>query len=77
MDLEARLREGVPVTNVSRSLAYYSGLSTAAGLYGGDVAATARMLKHVAERMHYQIQVSFFKKSLVTAYWTSVNLYRL
>jgi hypothetical protein len=38
---------------VSHSLAYYSGLEP---MYGGDIALAARMLKHMAERTHYEIQ---------------------
>ena len=52
-DLDARLRDGVPIANVSNSLAYYSGLEP---MYGGDIALAAKMLKHMAERMHYEIQ---------------------
>ena len=54
-DLETRLRESVPVANISRSLAFYSGLEP---MYGGDIARAARMLKHMAERMNYEMQVS-------------------
>ena len=56
-DLDARLRDGVAIGNISNSLAYYSGLET---MYGGDIALAARMLKHMAERMHYEIQVTKF-----------------
>ena len=42
------------MANISRSLAYYSGLEP---VYGGDIVYAARMLKHMAERMHYEIQV--------------------
>ncbi|TRY70742.1 hypothetical protein TCAL_12812 [Tigriopus californicus] len=52
-DLDARLREGVAMANVSHSLAYYSGLQP---LFAGDLALFAQMLKHMAERMHYEIQ---------------------
>jgi len=52
-DLDARLREGVPVANISRSLAYHSGLRP---VYAGDVATAARMVKHLAERMSYEMQ---------------------
>eukprot|EP00095_Tigriopus_kingsejongensis_P003806 maker-scaffold465_size163580-snap-gene-0.18 protein:Tk03806 transcript:maker-scaffold465_size163580-snap-gene-0.18-mRNA-1 annotation:"latrophilin cirl" len=52
-DLDARLREGVAMANVSHSLAYYSGLQP---LFAGDLALFAQMLKHMSERMHYEIQ---------------------
>ena len=53
-DLDSRLREGVPIANISHSLAYYSGLEP---MYGGDITLATGMLKHMAERMHYEIQV--------------------
>lgn len=41
------------IANISHSLAYYSGLEP---VYGGDILLAARMLKLMAERMHYDIQ---------------------
>ncbi len=59
-DLDRRLRGGsaspsanAVAANVSRSLAYHSGLRP---MYGGDVVDAARMLKHLAERMNYEMQ---------------------
>lgn len=56
-DLESRLRDGVGIANVSHSLAHYSDQQA---VYGGDIVLATRMLKHMAERMHYEIQVTYF-----------------
>jgi hypothetical protein len=53
-DLDSRLREGVSTQNVSTILAEKSDSQI---LFGGDIPLAARMLKHMSERMHYDIQV--------------------
>ena len=53
-NLEARLREGEAVGTVSGDLAQLSGLQP---LYGGDLRLAGKMMKHMAERMNYDIQV--------------------
>ncbi len=52
-DLESRLREGGDVANISHALAYYSATQS---MYGSDIVLAARMIKHMAERMSYDIQ---------------------
>ena len=51
--LDGRLREGEDITEISTDLAQMSGLQP---LYGGDLQLSSRMLKHMAERMHFDIQ---------------------
>ena len=51
--LDTRLREGEDITEISNDLAQLSGLQP---LYGGDLQLSSRMLKHMAERMHFDIQ---------------------
>ena len=51
--LDTRLREGEDITEISTDLAQLSGLQP---LYGGDLQLSSRMLKHMAERMHFDIQ---------------------
>ena len=55
-DLDSRLREGISTQNVSAVLAERT---EAQVLFGGDLPLAARMLKHMSERMHYDIQVSY------------------
>ena len=63
-DLDAGLRSGeVSVINASQILADMTSISNNEGggssfLYGGDILLATRMLKHMSERMHYEIQVS-------------------
>jgi GPCR-Autoproteolysis INducing (GAIN) domain len=52
-NLDARLRDGEAVGSVSGDLAQLSGRQA---LYGGDLQLATRMLKHMAERMHYDVQ---------------------
>jgi hypothetical protein len=52
-NLDARLRDGESVATVSGDLA---GLSGRQALYGGDLQLATKMLKHMAERMHYDVQ---------------------
>ena len=54
-NLEARLRDGEAVGTVSGDLAQLSGLQP---LYGGDLRLAGKMMKHMAERMNYDIQVN-------------------
>ena len=51
--LDSRLREGEDINKISTDLAQLSGLQP---LYGGDLQLSTRMLKHMAERMHFDIQ---------------------
>ena len=51
--LDTRLREGEDITKISTDLGQMSGLQP---LYGGDLQLSSRMLKHMAERMHFDIQ---------------------
>ena len=51
--LDSRLREGEDITKISTDLAQLSGQEP---LYGGDLQLSSRMLKHLAERMHFDIQ---------------------
>ena len=53
-DLDSKLRSGsLSVTNVSSVMSQNSHKSH---IYGGDLVLGARMLKHMAERMHYDLQ---------------------
>ena len=52
-NLDARLRDGEAVATVSGDLAQLSGRQA---LYGGDLQLATKMLKHMAERMHYDVQ---------------------
>ena len=52
-NLDSRLRDGEAINTVSGDLAQLSGLQA---MYGGDLQLSSRMLKHMAERMHYDIQ---------------------
>ena len=52
-NLDTRLREGEDIARISTDLAQMSGLQP---LYGGDLQLSTRMLKHMAERMHFDIQ---------------------
>ena len=52
-NLDSRLRDGEAISSVSGELAQLSGLQA---MYGGDLQLSSRMLKHMAERMHYDIQ---------------------
>lgn len=52
-NLDSRLRDGEAISTVSGDLAQLSGLQA---MYGGDLQLSTRMLKHMAERMHYDIQ---------------------
>ena len=52
-NLDARLRDGESIRTVSSDLAQMSALQT---MYGGDLQLSTRMLKHMAERMHFDIQ---------------------
>ena len=52
-NLDSRLRDGEAISTVSGDLAQLSGLQA---MYGGDLQLSSRMLKHMAERMHYDIQ---------------------
>ena len=53
-DLDSKLRSGsLSVINASKTLAENSASQV---LYGGDVVLAARMLKHMSERMRYDIQ---------------------
>ena len=52
-NLDSRLRDGEAISTVSGDLAQLSGLQQ---MYGGDLQLSSRMLKHMAERMHYDIQ---------------------
>ena len=59
-DLDAGLRSGkVSVINASQTLADMTldRMSGGSFLYGGDILLATRMLKHMSERMHYEIQV--------------------
>ena len=62
-DLDDGLRSGrISVINASQTLAdMTSGHQIDGGassfLYGGDILLATRMLKHMSERMHYEIQV--------------------
>ena len=51
--LDSRLRDGEAIESISRDLAQMSGLQT---MYGGDLQLSTRMLKHMAERMHFDMQ---------------------
>ena len=53
-NLDARLRDGESISTVSGDLAQLSGLQP---MYGGDLRLASKMLKHMAERMNYDIQV--------------------
>jgi hypothetical protein len=53
-NLDSRLRDGESIGGVSGDLAQLSGLQP---LYGGDLKLASKMLKHMAERMNYDIQV--------------------
>ena len=55
-NLDSRLRDGESISGVSGDLAQLSGLQP---LYGGDLMLASKMLKHMAERMNYDIQVMF------------------
>ena len=52
-NLDARLRDGESISTVSGDLAQLSGLQP---MYGGDLRLASKMLKHLAERMNYDIQ---------------------
>ena len=52
-NLDARLRDGESISTVSHDLAQLTGLQQ---MYGGDLQLATRMLKHMAERMHFDIQ---------------------
>ena len=52
-NLDSRLRDGEAIALVSSDLAQMSGLQQ---MYGGDLQLSTRMLKHMAERMHFDIQ---------------------
>jgi len=52
-NLDSRLRDGEAIIRISDDLAQLSGLQA---MYGGDLQLSTRMLKHMAERMHYDIQ---------------------
>ena len=52
-NLDSRLRDGESIATVSSDLAQMSGLQQ---MYGGDLQLSSRMLKHMAERMHFDIQ---------------------
>ena len=53
-ELDSKLRSGsLTVTNVSSEMAQNTHNSH---IYGGDLVLGARMLKHMAERMHYDLQ---------------------
>lgn len=52
-NLDARLRDGEAVATVSGDLSQLSGRQA---LYGGDLQLATKMLKHMAERMHYDVQ---------------------
>ena len=52
-NLDSRLRDGEAISSVSSDLAQMSGLQQ---MYGGDLQLASRMLKHMAERMHFDIQ---------------------
>lgn len=52
-NLDTRLREGEDIAGISSDLAEMSGQQS---LYGGDLQLSTRMLKHMAERMHFDIQ---------------------
>ena len=62
-NLDARLREGESISTVSGDLAQLSGLQP---LLGGDLRLATKMLKHMAERMNYDIQVG-----MIGAYYAS------
>ena len=47
------MRDGESIRTVSSDLAQMSALQT---MYGGDLQLSTRMLKHMAERMHFDIQ---------------------
>ena len=53
-NLDSRLRDGESIGTVSGDLAQLSGLQP---MYGGDLRLATKMLKHMAERMNYDIQV--------------------
>ena len=61
-DLDAGLRSGkISVINASQTLADMTSNTKGDGgslIYGGDILLATRMLKHMSERMHYEIQVS-------------------
>ena len=57
-NLDSRLRDGESIRGVSGDLAQLSGLQH---LYGGDLMLASKMLKHMAERMNYDIQVWYHK----------------
>ncbi len=75
-ELDSKLRGGlISVGNVSRILSEKTSEDAEAGvLYGGDLVLGARMLKHMAERMHYDLQVNSiffcFQRILIShEYW--------
>ena len=57
-ELDSKLRSGLnSVSNVSKILAEKTaGIGENVGIFGGDLVLGARLLKHMAERMHYDLQ---------------------